>query len=143
MLSAKTGRDIHEAEIEESMRFRPAVSLMLAAALLSLSAALSGCSKSDKGMSPAPATEPFESGDLTNSGPSSIFVHTFNTAGSFSYRCRHHGLMRGTVTVATGGADSVSVPIADFAFGTPSSPSVKVGGYVKWVNGGSTHTVTR
>jgi len=93
----------------------------------------------------APVAEPFESGNLSNTGPTGIFVHTFNTAGSFSYRCRIHPSMTGVVSVAAAGSDSVIVPISDFAFGAPTTGSfpVKTTGYVKWDNNGTTHTVTR
>jgi plastocyanin len=102
---------------------------------------LPGCSSKDKGTNVTQTTEPFESGDLSSSGPTSIFVRTFGTAGSFSYHCRFHSSMTGVVNVATGGADSFIVAITNNAFAAASP--IKPGGYVKWVNGGSTHSVTR
>jgi len=140
-LSATTGRDIHQAEIEASMRYRSVVSPLLVPGLFALCALISGCSKSNKSTNVVQVTEPFESGDLSNSGPNSIFVHTFSTAGSFSYRCRHHGSMTGVVSVIAGGVDSVTVPITDFAFGAGSP--IKPGGHVRWENHGTVHTVTR
>ena len=106
-----------------------------------LSGLLAGCSKSDKGT--APVTEPFESGDL---GASGTFVHTFGTAGNFSYHCRRHNGMNGSIEVAAAGADSAVVPISDFAFGAPTQGSlpIKTGGKVRWINTVATlHTVTR
>jgi plastocyanin len=32
-------------------------------------------------------------------GPNGTFSHTFDTAGTFNYRCRIHPFMRGTITV--------------------------------------------
>ena len=125
------------------MRFRSIVSLLLVPAILAPCALISGCSKSsNKATNPVTVTEPFESGDLSNSGPTSIFVHMFSTAGSFSYRCRRHGSMTGTIVVAAAGADTVFLQISDFAFQAPSS-AVKTGGWVKWTNTGTLHTVTR
>ena len=122
---------------------RLAVPLVLVPCLVATAMLLPACSKKDKGTNPV-VQEPFESNDLGTSGPTSIFVHTFMTNGSFGFRCRHHPIMTGTVTVAPGGADSVTWPLGNTAFGTPTPGStVRVGGYVKWVNSSGTHTVTR
>ena len=113
--------------------------------MISLLLALSGCHEGCFGRrgitGPTPYAGSFDSGDLANGD---IFVHRFNTLGSFKYRCRHHATMTAVINVTGAGEDSVTVPITDFVFGTPSAPpAVKAGGYVKWVNGGSVHTVTR
>ena len=124
------------------MQRRPMLYLVLTLALLAVSGAMSGCSKSDKGTNPMSTTEPFESGNLSSSGPTSIFVHRFNTVGSFGYRCRIHSVMTGTVDVAASGVDSPTVRISNNQF-TPAVVSVKTGSYVKWANIGAPHTVTR
>ncbi|HUX84491.1 MAG TPA: plastocyanin/azurin family copper-binding protein, partial [Chitinophagaceae bacterium] len=38
----------------------------------------------------------FDSGDIV---PGATFSHTFSSVGSFSYHCKHHTYMTGTVTV--------------------------------------------
>lgn len=127
------------------MKRNPLSSPILVLALLALAGVIAGCVNTDQPTAPPRVdAEAFDSGDLSNSGPTSVFVHTFTSMGSFNYRCRYHSSMTGVVHVVAGGADSATVPITDFAFGTPSSPpSVKPYGYVKWVNGASVHTVTR
>ena len=129
------------------MRFRSVLSVLLVPAVLGLCALISGCSKSsNKATNPVTVVEPFESGDLGTTVPTNTFVHTFGTAGSFGFRCRHHGpTMTGTVTVVGGGADSVIWPMGPGnVFGTPNpGSSVKLGGYVRWVNTSGIHTVTR
>src|SRR5262249_33265526 len=121
------------------MQRRPMLYLVATLTLLALSAAMTGCGSKDKGTNPMSTTEPFESGNL---GTGAGFVHRFNTAGSFGYRCRIHSNMTGTVNVTAAGGDSVPVAISDFKF-TPAAVTVKTGGYVKWTNGGSTRTVSR
>ena len=129
------------------MKSRTIAFALLAPVLVALPGMLPGCASKDKGTNVTQTTEPFESGDLTTSpGPTSTFVHIFGAAGTFSYRCRRHGGMTGTVTVSAGGADSAVVPIAGFAFQAPTAGSfpIKPGGYARWVNGdGTLHTVTR
>ena len=123
------------------MQRRLAVTLLSIPILVAVTA-LAGCGSKDKGTNPTPVTEPFESGTLGTTAPGNVFVHIFNTAGSFSYRCRIHPTMVSTITVQAGGADSVLLTIRDFSF-DPAAP-VKVGGYVKWTNiGPSGHTVSR
>ena len=112
--------------------------LFVVPALVALSA-LAGCGSKDKGTNPMPTTEPFESGDLSNSAG---FTHTFNTAGSFSYHCRHHN-MSGVINVTAGAADSAFVQLGDNFF-NPSTASIKPGARVRWKNGGAmVHTVSR
>ena len=123
------------------MKPRSVTSLLMASTLLSLLVLVPGCSK-DSSTPTAPVTEPFESGDMP-SGRS--FQRTFNTAGSFSYRCRFHP-MSATVQVAAGGQDSAHIHIQGNAFHPPIAGGlpIKPGGYVRWVNGdGVTHSVTR
>jgi plastocyanin len=140
---ATTGRKAHQAEIEESMQRKSLISVVPVLILLGLPGLIVGCSSKDKGTNPMPTAEPFESGNLSNTGPSSIFVHTFNTAGSFGYRCRIHSGMTGTVNVSVGAGDSVLVQIGPGNVFSPTPASVKPGGYVRWFNTGATHTVTR
>jgi plastocyanin len=125
------------------MKSRTVVSLLFAFTLLFLFALLPGCGSKDSNPAPtAPVAEPFESGDLLTG---TTFVRTFANAGSFSYRCRFHNGMSGTVTVATGGADSARIEITSNAFGAPVAGSlpIKPGGYVRWLNLHITHSVTR
>jgi len=127
------------AEIEEPMQRRPILSLAPILTLFALTLAIAGCGSKDKGTNPMATTEPFESGNLTSG---KVFVHRFNTAGSFSYRCRFHSPMTGTITVQAGGSDSVLLSITDNAF--QAGPAVKPTGYVKWTHNGTiTHSVTR
>ena len=127
------------------MKFRAVLSMLPAAALV-VFAVMSGCSSSDsnKVTNPPPILEPFESGNILNGG---TFVHVFAAVGTFSYRCRIHSPnMTGTVTVAAGGADSAVVPIGPAnVFGAPTVGSLPIhaGGYVRWINNGTTHTVSR
>jgi len=136
-----TGRGTGQAEIEASMRLRSAGFPLLVPAVLAAFALAAGCSKSSDKATNVQVAEPFESGDMSNSGLTSIFVHVFPSAGSFSYRCRFHPGMTGAVNVATGGVDSVIVSITNFAF-SAASP-IKPGGLVRWENHGTTHSVTR
>jgi plastocyanin len=128
------------------MRLRPILSLLLATTVIALTALVYACSKSsNKGTNVVQVVEPFESGNMSNSGPTSVFVHTFNTAGSFSYRCRFHGSMTGTISVASAGADSFTLSIMNLAFASPPG-ALKVGGRVRWENNETnviTHSVTR
>jgi plastocyanin len=121
---------------------RKSVHLLVPALVLFALAAAAGCGSKDKGTNPMGTTEPFESGNLSSSAPNNIFVHRFNTAGSFGYRCRFHSGMAGTVNVAASGVDSPLVQIQNNFF-NPSAVTVKTGGYVKWVDIGTTHSVTR
>ena len=119
-------------------------SLLFLSAVLTLLAApglMAGCGSKDKGTNPTMATtEPFESGNIP---PGGVFVHTFNTAGSFGYFCRIHGTgMSGTINVSAGAGDSAFVQIGNNSF-NPTPASVKPGGRVRWFNNGSTHTVSR
>src|SRR5207247_9138408 len=88
-LPASTGRDTLP-QIEESMKPSFVPALILVPALIATPVLLPGCSSKNKGTNPVTTAvqEPFESNDLA---PSSVFVHTFTTLGSFSYRCRIHG----------------------------------------------------
>jgi plastocyanin len=129
-------RPIFEEFVQRSRVLLPAAILVLLAPL----AATSGCSSSNQSTNPMPTLEPFNSGNVPNGGS---FLHTFNTAGSFAYRCTIHSGMNGAVDVSASSAnDSVLVAIGNNFF-NPSPASVKPGGYVRWMNGGVTHTVTR
>lgn len=75
---------------------------------------------------------------------------TFADAGTWNYRCSPHGSsgMTGSVTVSASAVDDSAVvnvgPGNTFTF-SPSSVSIKPGGYVRWVNQSNmtNHTVTR
>lgn len=122
------------------MQRKSLLSLVPVLVLLALPGLIAGCGSKDKGTNPMATTEPFESGNLANGGQ---FVHVFNTAGSFGYFCRIHGsAMSGTVSVTVGAGDSAVVQIGNNFF-NPTPASVKPGGYVRWHNTGSTHTVSR
>jgi len=76
------------------------------------------------------------------------FQFTFPTAATVGYHCRHHAEMTGTISIATGQADSavvsmVSNPPYGHAF-SPSTVSIKPTGHVRWVNNdaGVVHTAT-
>ena len=115
-------------------------SLMLI--LVLLSGLTAGCSKSDKGTNPMPTTEPFDSGNLA-SNAASTFVHVFNTAGSYGYRCKIHSSMTGTINVTANAADSAVIDIGNTFF-SPASASIKPTGYARWISLTTTvHTVTR
>ena len=115
-------------------------SAVVVSLLLAVHALLAGCGSNDKSTNVGEIAERFDSGDL---GLVGTFVHTFPTQGTFSYRCKHHGGMTGTVSVIAGApADSNLVHITDFMFS--GAEAIKPGGYVRWVNDVSTlHTVTR
>jgi plastocyanin len=75
---------------------------------------------------------------------------TFTTAGTWDYHCTPHqgSGMTGTVVVnASAPADSAVVTVGpgNTTSFSPSSVTIKTGGYVRWVNASSmtNHTVTR
>ena len=72
------------------------------------------------------------------------YSHTFASAGTYNYFCAIHGAatMSGSVTVGGTTPDSVLVTIGPGNSYNPASTSVKVMGTVRWINTGSTHTVT-
>ena len=83
---------------------------------------------------------PFSTGSL-NAGAS--FVHVFPTAGNVGYHCEFHVSMgmTGTVSVVTGGPDSMVVTAGGTSF-SPQNVSIRPGGYVHWKIANGTHTVT-
>jgi plastocyanin len=115
-------------------------------------AGLAGCSKKDNPTSPYGAgggggggggstgNTPFNSGSMASPA---TFVRTFPTAGTVGYHCQFHVSMGmvGSVTVAAGGADSALVDLTGTSF-SPSSVTIKPGGYVHWKVQNGTHTVT-
>ena len=124
------------------MKLRSPIVTLAALILVTSIASLDGCSKS-KGTNPTPIAESFDSGNLTGTP----FTHTFNTAGTYGYRCIYHGgspyNMTGTVIVdALSANTSASVSVANFAF-TPPIVTVKPGSIVTWTLAGGIHTVTR
>jgi plastocyanin len=121
--------------------------LALVLVLMAFGAALivGGCSSKDKGTNPPASTtmDSFDSGTMGGTP----FTHTFNTAGTFGYRCKFHSAvgMTGTVTVDDNAANttaSVTVGQGGSVF-TPASVTVKTGGTVTWTLSAGTHTVTR
>ena len=126
------------------MKLRIPIVTLAALILVTSIASLNSCSK-DKGTNPTPTPTPesFDSGNLTGTP----FTHTFNTAGTYGYRCIYHGgapyNMTGTVIVDPVSANtSASVSVANFSF-TPLSVTVKPGSIVTWTLAGGLHTVTR
>lgn len=130
---------------------RPSRSVLAMSALSITLAAFSlfGCSKSSSPTNPygggstggtPPGSAAFDSGALT--APAS-FVHVFPTAGTVGYHCTFHvGMgMIGTVTVASGAADSAVVSASGVSF-TPPNVTIRPGGQVRWNVTGGTHTVT-
>lgn len=119
---------------------RPLVAFGLLVALTALSA----CSDDGGGGPTAPPNpNAFNSGTM---GTGKSFSHTFPNAGSIGYHCDFHPLMVGTITVATGEADSAVVAMVNStATGfSPANLSIRPGGVVRWVNqdAGVNHTAT-
>ena len=124
--------------------------ILTAGALVSLAIATTlsfGCGKSGGGGTP---TTPGNTLTLALTFPAqgASRQHTFTEAGVFDYRCLPHGGsgMTGRVTVDAGSADdSVVVNVGQGGlFFVPANVTVKVGGYVRWVNASTmtNHTVT-
>ena len=88
-------------------------------------------------------TAAFDTDDIEELGGEAEI--TFDTAGDFSYFCRHHPEMTGVVHVVPGGPDPAMVTIVGgppMAF-APAEITVGVGGSVHWVNNSNDHhTVT-
>lgn len=127
---------------------RPALVVVLSLYTFALVVVL-GCGGGGGGGGP---TNPGGGGPSFNftfpaSGTSQLF--TFTTAGSFTYGCTSHSGMNGTVIVDAGAALDSAVVGVGSAGGSlsysPSSVTIKPGGYVRWVNQSSmsNHTVTR
>ena len=117
--------------------------------VLALTGVVVGCGDDDDdntntGTNPPPIAT-FESGSFNSGSTPNLFVHTFNTNGTVTYRCRLHAGMTGSVTVvaAPAGADSPTVNIGPGNAFNPPTVTVKNGSYVKWVATTTTdHTVT-
>lgn len=118
---------------------------VMAAVSLVAVVAIVSCSKSGGDSTPTNpgggATLELNSGNIPAGG---VYQHAFATAGAYPYHCAIHGTaMAGQVTVAAASAvDSVLVTIGPGLTYTPASATVKPGGTVRWINAGSTHTVT-
>lgn len=90
-------------------------------------------------MSNPDAKPAFDTGDIEELGGEAEIV--FDTAGDYSYFCRHHPEMTGVVHVVPGGPDPVNVTIVagpPMAF-SPAEITVGVGGTVKWTNNTQQH----
>lgn len=124
---------------------RLVIPVALTLAVLSVVVGL-GCSSKSSPTQPGGGggggTESFNSGNFS----SGSFVHTFSTAGDYGYYCQIHGTptsgMHASVHVGTGATDSVTVNIGNNFF-APNPVNVNPGGYVRWISGGSLHSVTR
>ena len=85
----------------------------------------------------------FDSGDLPEH--TGVFEHLFDEEGTFSYFCRLHPEMTGTVNVIPGEAATRTVNIVDnpeMGF-SPATVDIDVGGTVRWENHSEAHhTVT-
>jgi len=121
---------------------KPALPIAAACVAVAIAgSALPGCSSSDSPTTPTPGTGTgFNSGNITAPGD---YVRTFAAADTIGYHCNIHVSMGmvGTVRVANGGADSAVVTASGIAF-SPSTVTIKPGGYVHWKITGGTHTVT-
>ena len=108
--------------------------------LVGVGAMLSCSKKSDKTTNVPVQNLELDSPNLAQGG---TYDHPFSTTvTSYTYHCKFHSSMHGTVTVASGSPMSVNVTIASFAF-SPNPAVVGPGGAVHWVNNDSaTHTVT-
>ncbi|HEY3214915.1 MAG TPA: hypothetical protein VGK93_00335 [Candidatus Eisenbacteria bacterium] len=124
--------------------------LVITASAVLAGFALLGCSKSSSPTNPlgggtngsgsGSANGSFDSGTLD---APALFTHAFSTAGTFGYHCIFHRSMgmTGSVTVATGAADSAVVNASGTSF-TPPTVSIKPGGFVRWNVRDGRHTVT-
>jgi plastocyanin len=128
------------------MKLRNGTILIGLAAVTTAYLGFAGCGGDDNGTTnpPTGGGTTFNSGSMVNG---TQFVFTFPNAGSFPYHCTIHPMMRSTVTVATGGSDSMVVDIQNSSASgfvvTQGGPSIRPGGYVRWHNSDNiTHTVT-
>jgi len=113
------------------------VAAALALAMIAAAAVMSSCT-SESTLTP-PAKE-LDSGTIPNGG---VYVHTFTSAGRYKYHCTIHGTgMAGEVVVAPGAPDSALVTIGPGTTYSPAAVSVDTAGTVRWINTGSSHTVT-
>jgi plastocyanin len=116
------------------MRHLPRIPAALVALLSAV--LLGGCSK-DKGTDPGGSTGGTTFDIPLPSGRSAVF--TFDHVATHPYHCGIHPAMTGTVDIsASSSVDSVVVTVNATAGGfNPSAVTIKVGGYVRWVNVGS------
>jgi plastocyanin len=129
--------------------FRPHP-LVLPLAALAIAAALLGACSSNKGTNPVGAQPETFSAAMSATGQS--FQHTFATANpsGYCYHCTIHSTscgngMSGTIKVDdTSTTDSIVVMLGGGSnVFNPVTTTIKTGGYVRWVNSGGTHNVTR
>jgi plastocyanin len=116
----------------------------VAVVALTVVAGLQGCSKKEGPVSPPGGSNSFDSGTLV---PGASFSKVFPNATStpVGYHCGFHSNMTGTVTVASGQADSSLVTIVDSTNDgfSPKNVSVRPGGTVRWINAHNlNHTAT-
>lgn len=129
---------------------RSRLTRLVSSALIALVASLPvGCGSDGGGGGPTgPPNPPGLTLAFTFPATGTSRLHAFTSAGVFDYRCGPHGGsgMTGRVTVDAGSSvDSavVEVGLTGLNF-TPNAVTIKVGGYVRWVNksGLTNHTVT-
>lgn len=120
------------------MTVRP--SLVVAVTLLAFAFLLASCASKKSSPSPAGGARELDSGDIA---VSASWPHRFFAAGDYTYHCRYHGAMTGTVTVDAGAADSVATVTIVSSVAPFPAASIRPGGKVTWVNNTAmVHTVT-
>jgi plastocyanin len=122
------------------MKFRRPIALLATAVSIVALVFVVSCG-SDNNNSGGGGVQPREL-DSGNIPPGGVYQHTFAGAGTFNYHCQIHSGMNGQVIVVNGSADSMLVTIGPGNAFNPTPATVKPGGYVRWINAGSTHTVT-
>jgi plastocyanin len=120
------------------MKSRRPIALLATAASIAALVFVTSCGSDTPTGGGGVVPKELDSGTLNNGNQ---YVHTFNNVGTFNYHCNFHGGMNGQVIVVNGSADSAVVQINNNSF-SPTPASVKPGGYVRWFNNGSAHTVT-
>jgi plastocyanin len=131
------------------MHPRRTLPLALFSALLAAAAVLGACSK-DKGTNPITTTNT-ETFNANMNATGASFQHTFTTASTgYCYHCTIHSTSCGTgmsATVVVDAAAAQDSAVVNVGGGSnvfnPASVTIKPGGYVRWVNAGGSHTVTR
>ena len=132
------------------MHPRRTLPLALFSALLAAAAVLGACSK-DKGTNPINTPPPTDTFNANMSATGASFQHTFATASTgLCYHCTFHSTSCGngmSATVVVDAAAAQDSAVVNVGGGSnvfnPTSVTIKPGGYVRWVNAGGSHTVTR
>lgn len=77
-------------------------------------------------------------------GNGQSYVSVFDSVGTFPYHCGIHPVMTGTITCSVvTGADSIVVNIVNSSSTgfQPGTATVKKGGYVRWSNQSTSHSI--